>query len=391
MTDQPEEYNFWLGLQALALAVGDRAVLLDEPVVKANLFVCLYGPSGIGKTKAVKTLTGLLREALPYNHTDPECAGAYVTPQPGSAEALVDLFAREIHDDPSDPKKVTGYGAVRGLVRFDELATLMGKANRAGSVMKPTLIELFDSYEPIELKTRGSGLTRAERHFCCATTTTQPGAVRELLVQTDADSGFVNRWVFAVGPLKELVAYGATPVDIGALVDPLRAVRAWASSGRDLRLVGDALEVYRAFFKRDIAPLRMSDSATLLARVDLILKKLIVLFCANEMITVPSKELVERAISLFPYLCASYNLLVGQIGVGQFELCRQRVQDIVSGFEAREGRPMPRREFNRALGKRFSKKLVLDVIRTMVALGELDERPSTAAVGCPGVTYSYTG
>ncbi len=66
----PEEYHLWLGLQMVGLAAGDSAVLMERNPIKGNLFLCLFGSTGVGKSKAVRSQALLLREALPYDDDD---------------------------------------------------------------------------------------------------------------------------------------------------------------------------------------------------------------------------------------------------------------------------------------------------------------------------------
>lgn len=385
--DLPEEYYFWEGLMACGFAAGNDVVLLDRPPVKPNLFVCLYGPSGIGKTRSTQALTELLERALPYSHED-ESLGTYLTPSPGSAEALVDAFSkRELSDD--DGTETGRFLPVRGLVRFDELSNLIGKANRNGSTMKPTLMELFDGYRPIEMRSRGAGYVRAEDYYCSALTTTQPGAIRDLLMQTDADSGFINRWVFASGPLKQLIDYGREPLDIQRLVIPLVQLQQWSHTGHHLRLEGKAREVWKSFFDSTIAPVRTSEEASLLTRCDLILKKCIALFCVNERLETPSAELVERVIKLFPYLRKTYSMLISEIGIGSFEDCRETVGKVIRKVETDTGRPVSIRDINRLLPRRYPRDQLTKVLAVMVTLSEIDENIEKGKRGPATVRYSY--
>lgn len=94
--DLPDEFYFWLGMQALGFAIGRETELGDNPHVRGNLFLCLYGGTGMGKSRATGHLTRLLREALPYDHEDTTNTGTYLMPSPGSAEALVDGFSKPV-------------------------------------------------------------------------------------------------------------------------------------------------------------------------------------------------------------------------------------------------------------------------------------------------------
>lgn len=389
--DLPEEYYFWLGLMAVGLAAGDQAVLTDDPWIKGNLFVCLYGPSGIGKTRAASRLVRLLSKALPHDDQDPASTGTMLVPMPGSAEALIDAFSKPIFD-PADPKKIIGYAGVRGLVRFDELSSLIARSNRVGSAIKPTLMEFFDSYTAVDIVSRGAGRVRAEHHFAASVASTQPGAIRDLLVQTDADSGFINRWVFASGPLKPLRSYRTTSIDIDHLKQPLNELRQWSSlRHHEIKLEGPALSVWTSFFQSTIEPIRVSSDKPLLTRIDLLLKKIILLFCINEKSDAPDAALVERAISLFPYLERSYNLLVGEIGVGPQQDCRTKILAAVETIQAKTGKGATVRQIHQRLGKRFAPDMIVRTIRAMEDLRDIQEVIQQGARGPKTVAYMLVG
>lgn len=385
--DLPEEYYFWLGLMAVGLAAGEQTVLADDPQIKGNLYVCLYGPSGIGKTRSSSRLVRLLNRALPYDPDDPHSTGTMHVPMPGSAEALIDAFSKPIFD-PNDPKKIMGYNGVRGLIRFDEMSSLIGRANRVGSAIKPTLMEFFDSYNAIDIVSRGAGRARAEHHFAASVVSTQPGAIRDILVQADADSGFINRWVFASGPLKPLRSYRSAAIDLEPLIAPLNALRQWSSLRyREIELNDDAREAWNTFFQATIEPIRTSNEKPLLTRVDLLMKKLILLFCINEKLNAPTAELVERVISLFPYIERSYNLLVGEIGVGPQQECRERILNAIHSIEEKTGNAVTTRQINQRLGKKFSLDMIVKTLAAMTHLGDILEDIRTPARGPKTVVY----
>lgn len=392
LDDVPTEYYFWLGLQALAFSCGRDVILNDLMPVRSNLYVCLYGRSGIGKSRSVSALTTLLREALPYKHEDEHSTGAQLVATPGSAEALVDSFSKPLYD-PSDPKKLIGYSGVRGLVRFDELSGLVGRSSRIGSVMKPTLMEFYDGYHPIELHSRGAGRVRAEDHFAQALTTTQPRAIRELVVQADADSGFLNRWVFATGRDKTAISYGGVPFDLTLSVKRLREVRSWGAMGKKLDLTGEALAEWDGFFKREIVPLKGDENENLLTRADLTIKKMMILLAANDRISSNeiSPEQVERACSVLPYLEKSYRLLGGNIGLGKFEEIRQAIAHSILKYNQKNNRSISLRELRNSLQRRnFQSDIFLKVIQTMIQLGDLKEELIKSSRGPSTVRYMHS-
>lgn len=388
--DLPEEFYFWLGMVALGFAIGRNVVLADNPEVRGNLYVCLYGHTGMGKSRSIGALTWLLNEALPYDHDDPESVGAYMVPSPGSPEALVDAFSRPI-TDPSG--SIIGYGKVRGLIRFDELSTLVGRSNRAGNPMKPMLMEFYDGYHAVEHKTRGAGYVKADGYFASTLTTTQPKAIRQLLTAADADSGFANRWVFAAGREKERVSFGRKPLELHLAVEPLRHVRGWAhvmASGRQLGLDGDAYEAWDNFFHNTLTEEQRADESNLLTRADLLLKKCILLFAADRLEASPTQQTVTDALALWSYLKQSYGLVSPEIGIGEFEHVRKAVAECCIAHEARTGKPPGLREINRSVRRhRFPGDLMVKVIKTMIELQEIEEIAATNKTGPKKPLYRY--
>lgn len=386
--DLPNEYYVWLGLAALGLAVGKNVVLDDSPDVTPNLYLCMYGRSGVGKTRSVRALSELLRLALPYDHNDFTNNGVQLVPEPGSAEALVDSFAR-VETDPVT--RTQTHHPVRGLVRFDELSTFIGKSARLGSVLKPTLMEFFDSYEPVRMKTRGTGLVVAEGHFCSVITTTQPGSVRNLLVRNDAESGFVNRWIFVCGPEKKAVAYRRNTMDLTPCVSLLQGIKAWSSTKHRLVLETDALTLFDEFFDKELEPVRKAEESNFLTRCDLHLKKIITLLTIDEKLTNPTREIVERALSLFGYLVKSYALVGAEIGTSPFQDAYDATLKAIQHLEDKLGNPPKRRDICRKIGRAHDADMTARVLKVMEQLGvvEVSSTVGPSGRGQPIITYHY--
>ena len=369
--DLPEEYYFWQGLQALGLALSRDVYLSDSPPVRGNLFVCLYGPSGIGKSRSISSVRRLLDEAMPYDQDTNN--GVMLVPSPGSAETLIDSFSYEILNPSTN--EIEYYDTVTGFVEFDELSTLIGRAQRTGNPIKPTLMQFYDAYGDVTHKTRGAGLVIAGKPFASAITTTQPKAVRDLLSQTDVDSGFINRWVYAMGPHKTPIAYGRDEINLTIPVEELRKVGIWSKRGAVMELTGDAEKIFGEFFHDVIVPTKTDEDAVLLTRTDLLMKKLILLFTANEREAHPAVRHVEMALSLWDYIKDTYAMLGNEIGQGQLEECRSRIAETCLTFEARNGKPATLRDIKRGIARwRFPIEIIEKTVRLMIAIEELEEK-----------------
>lgn len=386
--DLPEEFYFWLGLVAIAAAVGDAVTIADHPPVKGNLFICLLGPTGMGKTRSASVLRSLLRDALPYDPEDPTSTGTYLVPTPGSGESLVDAFSKPIYD-PADPSKIVGYAPVRGLLHFDELSSLVGRTTRSGSVMKPLLMELFDSYHPINLKTRGHGYVNAEGHYALAITTTQRKALRDILTRADTDSGFLNRWVFVGGKRKQLKAIRTGGISTAHLVTPLQELRIWSKlPGRTpmLEFEPDAAVVWTEFFDKMLAPMRLDEEQPILSRVDLQLKKLMLLFAVNEKSSTITKSIVERVIAIAPYLTKNYAGVALEMLDTEFDRTSKFIQRTIEKYEERKGQGPTAREIARN-GNGIATDDINKAIKVLVEMGIIEEHVIRPERGRPTVRY----
>lgn len=374
--DLPEEFYFWLGLMAVGFAGGNDIVLKDVPLVKSNLFVCLFGSTGMGKTRAIAALVRLLRKALPYDEHDFYNAGVSIVPSPGSAEALIDAFSKPEYD-PTSPKDVLEYHPVKGLLRFDELSTLTGRAGRSGSTMKPILQEFYDSYHPIDIKSRGAGHVKAEGYYCSTVTSTQLKAVRNILSADDTESGFINRWVFVLGREKKRKHLRKQDVDVDSMVMQLQSLRSWARLRHpDIRQIGfdeEADKAYKKIFEETLDELTNDESRPIYARIDLTLKKIMLILALNEKREKITHGIVERAFLLFPYLNFTCSTISGQIGSGLFEECRGEVQRIVTKGQKKKLDGLTLRDISRSLPQHIPRDLLIRVVKTMVDIEELSE------------------
>lgn len=375
--DIPEEFYLWMGLQALGMACGRDVVLSDNPTVKGNLFLCLYADTSSGKSRAVNNFSTLVREALPYDHTDMTSRGSRLVSLPGSPENLLDQFAKaDLKDDPSTGKPLLKPVPVRALVSINELALLVSRSARQGSDFRPVMQDLFDCYDQIEFthSSRTRGVTYAERPFCSAITTTQTYSVKELMTKYDAISGFMNRWVYVRGHEKSPQIIAPRP-DLGVAVEKLKEIFDWTRTRRELSFEDDALELWRDAFFNYIHPLKRREGTMgLMARVDLILKKVILLLCVNEKLDTIPKHIVERALLLLEYLMHSYEFMGASLNRTSFETHREFVIDRLRKWMEKHGIDafIPEGKLFHHLPKDVDRLLLVKVIRNMAELGDIE-------------------
>lgn len=393
--DVPEEFHFWSGLIALGLAVGRDVRLFDLSPIYANIFVCTLGRSGSGKSKARGHLDKLLIKALPYKHDDPNSKGARRVNTPASAEVMIHAFSKPI-PDPMDLKRISHYASIRGMIDFNELSALVGRASRHGNaVIKPTMMQFYDMDRVVSTSSLTSGEKQAYEPFACALTTTQPLALRDLVTNSDDASGFLNRWLFVGGPSKKKFAIGGAVVDIGPAVAPLQSILGWASSFKATEMMQWSPEAYNRFtefFHGTIEPVKNMSDNDLLVRMDLHMKKLVLLFAINRKEREASLQSVEDAIDCWEYLLRCYGIPAEQMGNTLENEITEAILYQMKRLGSKDG-GATLNTIAKALKRRnYPKELLLRNLDSLVKLGFVDANVvNNVSRGRPTVRYKYVG
>lgn len=383
--DVPEMYHFWNGLMALALVAGRDVTLEDQKPVLPNFFLCLTGPTGDGKSRSFSHLAELLYQAVPYRLDDPTGKGVELVKSPASAEALISMFVNPILD-PTDPKKIAGFAPVRGLIEFNELSSLVGRASRKGNVLKPTLMEFYDGARVISTHSMTNGKNRAENAFGCMFTTAQPKALKDLIREGDASSGFLNRIVFASGIGKKRIGVGGKRIDVTPAVTPLKEVQGWVGFGRQVTWTEPAMDYFNDKFDELILPTQRGDDSGLLDRIDLLIKKLILLLCINEHRKVVEVALIEKVLSMLPYIVSSYGVPAAHIGSTINSEVQDELMRHIERLSSSKGGVSMRDLMKLIKSKKFPLDVVTKTIKHLTELGFI-EAFTTTGVGRPTVKY----
>lgn len=400
--DVAEEFHFWNGLIAVGFALGREARLFDLKPVYANLFVCTLGHSGTGKSKAAGYLNRLLDSALPHDWNDPSSRGVKRVNTPGSAEVLIHSFMKPV-TDPNNPKAgIQYYAPVKGMVDFNEMSQLVGRAQRQGNTLKPTLMQFYDMDDKISSSAITTGAKEAHEAFACILTTTQPAAFRTLLTKGDDDSGFLNRWVFVAGPEKKKIAIGGKRIDIEPAVPYLQSIYAWAGRFGDEDFVEwgpEAEEIFTEFAHSTIYPQQKSAASALLSRLDLLMKKLVLLLAGNKMESVVSGQTVRDAMAIYPYILACYAMPEKEMGKSEMTEIYDAVLYQCKKAWEKEGSPQNNGKgltvsiINRNLARRnYPKDLIIKAIDQLVKLEEIEiVQTAPGSKGRPTTRYRYVG
>lgn len=389
--DSPEEYHFWHGLIALGHACGRKVTLDDHRPVYGNLLLCLLGATGTGKSRSRGWLDQVVKAVMPYKETGTETIGVKIAPVPGSGEFLVKTFSYEGRD-PSNSKMSLGYQPVNGIVDFDELASLLARANRQGSSLKPTVMAFADARDEVKIGSLSHGDTIAVKPFCSITASTQPKAIRSILNRTDTGSGFLNRWVFAGGPAKEREVIGgshsSTVIDLDRAIEQLKTVHGWGAFERSIRLDDQALAALTMFYKGRLFEIQRKDDTDLLKRLDLLFKKIILLFAINEKLDVVTASIVSRAEKLFQYVVECYAILNANIGITQSTDVANTILSVITKHVKKTGRGASIRDIQRYVArKNYSNDQVKKAIETMVALEMIELEKRQGNMGRPTARY----
>lgn len=386
--DVPEEYHFWNGMLALSMTAGRDVTLEDQKPVLANFFLCLTGPTGDGKSRSFSHLTELLYTALPYRSEDPTGKGVDMIKSPASAEMLISMFVNPIAD-PTDAKKIAGFAPVRGIIEFNELASLVGRAGRKGSVLKPTLMEFYDGARVIATSSLTHGKSRAENAYASMFTTAQPKALKDLIREGDASSGFLNRIIFASGTPKKRIGVGGKKIDIAPSIPPLKAVQGWIGFGRMVTWTDGTAALFNKHFEESLVPIQQGDDSGLLDRIDLLVKKLILLLCLNEKQKEVTEAVIEKAISMVPYIIASYGVPAAFIGSNVNTEVQEELTRHITRLSKTKGGVSMRDLMKLIARKKFPLDVVTKTIKYLTELGFI-EAFTTTGVGRPTVKYRMT-
>jgi hypothetical protein len=328
----------------------------------------------------------LLFRTFPYKPEDITGRSVDVMLSPASAEVLISAFVNPIID-PLDPKKIAGYAPVRGLIEFNELSSLVGRASRKGNVLKPTLMELYDGARVVQTMSMTHGKKRAENPFGSLFTTAQPKALRTLLQDDDASSGFLNRIVFATATPKPRIPIGGKRIEIDAAIEPLRAVQGWAGFGRVVSWSDESVKVFTEFFHKTLYPIQQADDTGLLNRMDLLIKKLILLLCINEHSGVVEAQHVEKVIDMLPYLTAAYGVPAIHIGSTINSDIQDELLKHINRHSAKGGITLRLLMIN-IKRKKFPLDQVAKTLKHLTELGFIEAQASPpGSVGRPTVKY----
>lgn len=392
--DSPEEFHFFNGLLGLGAAFGGLRTLEDSPQVSGNLFVCLVGGTGTGKSKSKRHLVHLLHQALPYKPDDQPPFGTQYLNGIQSGEVLIKQFQHAIVDPVTN--KVIGYWpGVKAVLDFEELAELVSKNSRMGSTLKNVLMNMYDSPVWLSSTSMAHGNIVAEKPFGSAITTTQYDSIRSLISKGDDVSGFANRWTFVTGPAKKQFSVNRAQVDTSRASGLLAGINMRTRAHELITWADTGEKAWDTFFHSTLHAARAQTDMTIIQRIDLMLKKLFLLFAVNENSSQVTESIVTRVLSLFPYLIETYGVVEQKISATVEGDDTDRIMRHIHRLTTNSRGPTATELYRMMKNKNNSPTKVRKILENLVVLGMVTElkvppgpkggRPTSCYVLAPGV------
>jgi len=280
-------------------------------------------------------------------------------------------------------------GKVRGLITFDELNEFVARASRQGSTLKDVIIQLYDSPDELTNNAKTGGMDIATECFAAFNTSVQPDIMRDILTKNDASSGFLNRFTFVTGKYRDKPQFIPRP-NMDTPVELLKEINDWAFTNQGSLIESrEANDTWFNWFKKDWEPkVKAKQVGDMLARIDLTMKKLALLFAINDKSNVITSEHMEWAMKLRPYLLATYAYVDRKVTQSVVSEMEQDILDFIKREQAKGTKWVtPSRIKNRK--KKYDSDQIIRCLETLEKLGVLQSMKNPPSNGRPikGIAY----
>jgi hypothetical protein len=391
--DSPEEFHFWNGMMMISLAASRRVYLDGLRKTIGNLAIVVLGPTAVGKTASRRHMQQILRTVAPFDYKAPTATGIKKVTTPGSGEHLIKSFIHE-YEDPSLPKGTPPIqSAVTGYAEFDEYADLLALTKRLGSTLGGQIMQFIDGSDEITSGALNRPDFVVRNSYCNIITSTQPLSIKYLIDKNSTGSGFVNRWLFVSGARKNRISFGGEAVNLARATDMFRGVVGFCGIERAIQVDPSAIKAYIEYFDQVVESTIKTDDTDLLARMNLHMKKILLLMTINNGEMTMTLDTLERCKPIFKYLVHCYGLISAQIGVSVNLEVGQDIQRVTEALQKRHGKAPSVRDIMKALArKKYTPQQMKQTLDNLVALDVIEVvKPEAGQVGRPTIRYQVSG
>lgn len=323
-----EEYPDSLGFSAALMClsfIADRRVTAEmrDPLL-SNFGMIMVAESGVGKSRAFGHASKVLNEAMPFRDSElaigmsdtivPSSGVKFVTGA-GSGENIIRQFDSKVPvGQKADGSTEYERSTVRGIISYDELATLISKASNKASTVKNMVMKFLDGAPEVRNDTNTNGNDLAHYPFACLHAGVQPGALHDLLTQGDDTSGFINRFVFFTGSLKPRQNKKLPMTDMSDGAKAFKDLKDFWDAQGDVLLDDSLIWDKRFKYLDEVSDeYQRRSGKDIFKRLDVILNKMIVLLCINEKSTVITPDILDKAIHLHSYFIKTFQYVSAEI------------------------------------------------------------------------------
>lgn len=387
--ETPDEYQLWCGLIALAVAVGRNVTMEDFLPVTANLGICLIGNTAAGKSRSVRHLENLLAMDERLHWKPGKETGVKFRQSVSSAPYLIAQF--------SDVEKIGDnvvHHPVKMILVQDELSALIAKGNSRDNNhgTREVILQLLDGKDYLHTGSKTGGDHEARNGFAALIGGIQPDAIADVFSNSDMVTGFMNRLIFVPGAPVNRSHRGGKQIDLTAPSSYLSDILGWSVSGihiTEWEPAADAL--WKEAFETKVQPLQQDNRwSAILGRLDLNMKRLVMLFAANDRSSEILLPHVQSAVALLDYMIECYAKLIEYNGDRTVKEAEKKILNAVITIQNKPDYPgytsirfIQQVASVRESGKRWTRKDYEETIKAMADEGliELQKHVTTTKQG----------
>jgi len=354
-TEATDAFHYAAFLQVFGCTLGRRLHVYHAGRQFPNFYTCLIGRSGASR-KDTSFKPG--RDMLERLHAFSCLEGNppfKITWGIRSYEGLLD--------------ELSGERKVR-LIQLTELLSLFAKAGqqKLGNII-PELTGLYDCPDLINPPVHQKDVAPAQEPFLSIMALTTQDWLQRALTEQDIYGGFANRWCYFTGRPKSPIA-DPPKADTGKrdeIVRQLNQVRGWADSVPDGEITksDEARALFKEYYNNNFYPRCQQPGLlpTLIERVQNFVWKIALLYAAETMSEVISRDHLEAAIAVGNYLEASVAQVFASFGESKGKQVETRVYDYLRC----SGVPVPYRDIYHSL--RLSGKELEMAVEPLIKVG----------------------